>query len=105
MRACVLAETLSLHSAIQQVLDGFHSKKAQASIDALLLRLYEPLLFRGLAAANSNVRRNSLLTLFDAFPLQVHAEVASLCLEHFLVTISLSNVFPASEDYTIIDCI
>ena len=36
----------------------------------MLLRLYHPLLFRDLAAANAGVRNNALQLLVDAFPLQ-----------------------------------
>lgn len=71
MQACMLAESVSLGTALRTVLDGFHSQKSQAKVDALLLRLYEPLIFRGMAAANNTVRQNAFLLLFDAFPLQV----------------------------------
>lgn len=40
-------------------------------VDGLLLRLYEPILFRALASANASVRCNSLHALSAAFPLQV----------------------------------
>ena len=46
-------------------------EKAAPEVDALLARLYQPFLFRHLAAANPNVRRNALGLLLDAFPLQV----------------------------------
>ena len=36
----------------------------------MLLRLYHPLIFRDLAAANAGVRNNALQLLIDAFPLQ-----------------------------------
>ena len=36
----------------------------------MLLRLYHPLLFRDLAAANAGVRNNALQLFIDAFPLQ-----------------------------------
>ena len=39
-------------------------------MDGLLLRLYQPIVFRGLAAASPAVRRNALALLLDAFPLQ-----------------------------------
>ena len=73
MQAGIVAKTPALSAALRAVLDGFHSQKVHAAVDALLLRLYEPLLFRGLGAANAAVRRNSILLLFDAFPLQVSA--------------------------------
>lgn len=36
----------------------------------MLLRLYHPLLFRDLAAANAAVRNNAMHLLVDVFPLQ-----------------------------------
>ncbi|KAI8470384.1 MAG: condensin II non structural maintenance of chromosomes subunit-domain-containing protein [Monoraphidium minutum] len=38
-------------------------------LDSALARLYEPILFRALSAANPAVRRNALLLLMDVFPL------------------------------------
>jgi len=58
---------------LPQVLNGLHSQKRVAGVDAMLLRLYGPILFRALTAANSAVRRNSLLVMLDAFPLRVRA--------------------------------
>jgi hypothetical protein len=48
MEACLYASTPSLASNIRRVLGGFHSQKKQRGVDELLLRLYEPLLFRAL---------------------------------------------------------
>ena len=45
-------------------------QKAHRGVDAMLLRLYEPVLFRALAAANPAVRRNACALLVDVFPLQ-----------------------------------
>lgn len=44
----------------------------------MLLRLYHPLLFRDLAAANASVRNNALQLLVDAFPLQDSAASAEV---------------------------
>ena len=45
--------------------------QASAAVDGLLHRLYSPILFRALQAANGAVRLNALHLLVDAFPLQV----------------------------------
>ena len=45
----------------------------------MLLRLYHPLLFRDLAAANAAVRNNALQLLIDAFPLQDTGAPAEVC--------------------------
>lgn len=73
MESCILAKSPSLSTALRRVLYGFHGQKSQAKVDAMLLRLYEPILFRNLAAANNAVRCNAYLLLFDTFPIQVAA--------------------------------
>lgn len=71
MEAALHARTASMASALRRVLGGLHSAKSAPGVDALLLRLYQPILFRALSAANPAVRRNALGLLVDAFPLQV----------------------------------
>ncbi|KAK9830117.1 hypothetical protein WJX72_009857 [[Myrmecia] bisecta] len=70
MQAAIVASTPAMNSALRRVLDGLHSQKQHGPVDAMLLRLYEPIIFRAMAAANPAVRRNALLLLIDAFPLQ-----------------------------------
>ena len=70
MEASILASTPALASALRRVLAGFHSQKHQPGVDAMLVELYEPILFRRLNAANPDVRRNALELFFDAFPLR-----------------------------------
>ena len=60
-------------AGLRKVLAGLHQHKASAAVDGLLYRLYCPILFRGLQAANGAVRLNALQLLVDAFPLQVHS--------------------------------
>jgi condensin-2 complex subunit G2 len=79
-RACLHASSKGLASNVLVVLHQLHEAKrlgpgagagAGAALDGALVRLYEPLLFRALSAANAAVRRNALLLLLDAFPLLV----------------------------------
>ncbi|CAM6022437.1 unnamed protein product [Sphagnum balticum] len=68
---CALYAALKeLSAAVRIVLDGFVSKRTEKGVEAMLFRLHEPLLFRALQVANSNVRQNALLLLVDVFPLQ-----------------------------------
>jgi condensin-2 complex subunit G2 len=60
-----------------QVLNGLHSEKRAAGVDAMLLRLYSPILFRAFAAHNSAIRLNALQVLLAAFPLMVRASPVS----------------------------
>lgn len=71
MQAAILASTQPLAAALRTVLHGLHSEKRVAGVDALLLRLYRPILFRAFTANNAAVRLNALHLLLDAFPLMV----------------------------------
>jgi Condensin II non structural maintenance of chromosomes subunit len=75
MKAAILARTPQLHVNLVRVLRAFHREKAVAAIDSMLHRLYEPILWRHLNAANAQVRSNALSLMFEAFPIQVRAVV------------------------------
>ena len=45
--------------ALRQVLAYTHAQKRQRGVDSMLLRLYEPILWRALKVANPHVRRNA----------------------------------------------
>lgn len=79
MQAAVLAATPAMAAALRRLLGGLHADKAAPGVDAMLLRLYRPLLFRGLAAANAAVRRNALQLLLAAFPLQARPRLHCPC--------------------------
>ncbi|CAM9742427.1 unnamed protein product, partial [Pylaiella littoralis] len=90
MHACIHASTPKMHQNILAVLDGLHSQKKarlrEASagrgggagideicvkgVDAGLLRLYGPVMWRSLRVANPSVRAQACQVLVDAFPLQ-----------------------------------
>ena len=59
-------------AALRRVLGVLVAKKAARAkgVEAMLLRLYSPILFRALGAANPAVRKNAALLLLDAFPLR-----------------------------------
>lgn len=59
----------SLAPALRQVLTYFHQQKKKSGVDAMLLNLYEPFLWRSLKVANPDVRGNATWVLVDAFPL------------------------------------
>ena len=46
VEGAVRASSPAMGAAIRRVLDGLHREKADAGVDAMLLRLYEPILFR-----------------------------------------------------------
>ena len=70
IRSALRASSPALAASLRHVLEGLHSQRLTPGTDVMLLRLYHPLLFRDLAAANAGVRNNALQLLVDAFPLQ-----------------------------------
>ena len=46
MQAAMTASTPAMAAAIRRVLGGLHAQKVASGVDAMLLRLYEPLVFR-----------------------------------------------------------
>ncbi len=70
MAAAAHASTLKLYNAVRVILGSFHEQKLQRGVDEMLLRLYSPILWRGLRSINPSVRARCLGLLSDAFPLQ-----------------------------------
>lgn len=74
MLAALHGSSQGLVANIRRVLSELHRSKklgGVGSVDGMLVRLYEPILFRALTATNAGVRRNALHLLLDAFPLLV----------------------------------
>ncbi|KAL4181568.1 hypothetical protein AMTRI_Chr12g237970 [Amborella trichopoda] len=59
-----------LASSARRVLGAFVNQRTIVGVEGVLFRLTEPVLFRSLQVANSNVRQNALLLLIDLFPLE-----------------------------------
>ena len=55
--------------AVRSVLSVFFSKKDVDGVDAMCCRVYKPLIWRALSAANPMVRSNGTVLLAEAFPL------------------------------------
>lgn len=73
MEAAILSRDKRLFSNIRSLLlMSFESeeKKKLDEVDDMLLRLYEPILFRNLCVANATVRRQSSCLFVDVFPLR-----------------------------------
>ena len=60
----------ALLNSLREILDYFNSQRKYKGVDKMLLRLYEPLLWRNLKVTNSQVRLNALSLFINAFPLQ-----------------------------------
>ena len=70
MYHAVHASSTMMATALRQVLAYMHEQKRQRGVDQMLLRLYEPILWRSLKVANPHVRRNAATLFIEAFPLQ-----------------------------------
>lgn len=70
MNCGIHVENSKVTSAIRKILSAFHSQKKTKGVDEMLLRLYEPILWRSLKVANPIVRKNAVGLFFEAFPLQ-----------------------------------
>ncbi|XP_031261940.1 uncharacterized protein LOC116120144 [Pistacia vera] len=57
-------------ASIRRVLGGFISQRTTHGVEKMLFKLAEPVIFRSLQVANSNVRQNALHLLLDLFPLE-----------------------------------
>ncbi|XP_074308851.1 uncharacterized protein LOC141643552 [Silene latifolia] len=70
IEGATLASSASFAASIRRVLGGFINQRTTDGVEKLLFRLAEPLVFRSLQVANSNVRQNALHLLLDLFPLE-----------------------------------
>lgn len=59
-----------VHSKVQELLSYFHQQKLRQGVDEMLHRLYQPILWRGLKASNSEVRANAAILFVEAFPIR-----------------------------------
>ncbi|KAL8158688.1 hypothetical protein V2J09_000225 [Rumex salicifolius] len=64
------ASSAPFAAGIRRVLGGFVNQRTTEGVEKLLFRQAEPVIFRSLQVANSNVRQNALHLLLDLFPLE-----------------------------------
>ena len=75
MQAAILAnptvpKNLKIFTPIRHILQVMHHVKNDRQAQAMLSKLYEPILWRHLKVANSHVRENAAQLFFDAFPVE-----------------------------------
>ncbi|XP_069504081.1 condensin-2 complex subunit G2 [Ambystoma mexicanum] len=59
-----------VYPKVREILSYFHRQKLRQGVEEMLYRLYQPILWRGLKAPNSEVRSNAALLFVEAFPLR-----------------------------------
>lgn len=57
-------------SCFRSLLRAFHDVRRSVEIDAMLFRIYDPIIWRSLRCANASVRANASVLFLDIFPLQ-----------------------------------
>ncbi|KAL2348315.1 hypothetical protein Fmac_002315 [Flemingia macrophylla] len=70
IEAAIHASSGAFASYIRRILGAFINQRTTDGVEKMLYRLAEPVIFRSLQAANSNVRQNALHLLLDMFPLE-----------------------------------
>ena len=70
VHAAIHVASSAMAKSILSLLEPIHSARKSTEIAALLYRLYSPILWRSLAAANPRVRINAVAVLAQVFPLQ-----------------------------------
>ncbi|RXI07062.1 hypothetical protein DVH24_026198 [Malus domestica] len=70
IEGAIHASSGAFAASIRRVLGGFINQRTTAGVEKLLFQLSEPVIFRSLQVANSNVRQNALHLLLDLFPLE-----------------------------------
>ncbi|VFQ75334.1 unnamed protein product [Cuscuta campestris] len=68
--SAIHASSAAFSASIRRILGGFISQRTTDGVEGVLFRLAEPIIFRSLQVANSNVRQNALHLLLDLFPLE-----------------------------------
>ncbi|KAJ0256163.1 ARM repeat superfamily protein [Hirschfeldia incana] len=68
--SAIHASSSALAASLRKVLGGFISQRTTHGVEKLLFGLAEPMIFRSLQVANSNVRLNALHLLLDLFPME-----------------------------------
>ncbi|KAK6125254.1 hypothetical protein DH2020_040998 [Rehmannia glutinosa] len=70
VEGAIYASSAALATSIRRILLGFINQRTTEGVEKLIFYLAEPVVFRSLQVANSNVRQNALHLLLDLFPLE-----------------------------------
>ncbi|KAK4772490.1 hypothetical protein SAY86_014265 [Trapa natans] len=70
IEGAIHASSNAFAASIRRVVGGFINQRTVDGVEKVLFNLTEPVIFRSLQVANSNVRHNALHLLLDMFPLE-----------------------------------
>lgn len=74
LRECVHASELKYFRGLRSMLKSFHDTTRTDELNGMLLRVYDPIIWRSLRSANAKVRAQAAIMFLDVFPLQ-HEDV------------------------------
>ena len=70
LRECVHASETKYFRGLRNMLKSFHDTKRTDELNGMLLRIYDPIIWRSLRSANAKVRAQAAIMFLDVFPLQ-----------------------------------
>ncbi len=70
VREAIYAANVKYSKSLRSLLGCFSGTRRTADMDSMLMRVYGPIIWRGLRCANALVREQATFVFFDAFPLQ-----------------------------------
>ncbi|XP_062101820.1 uncharacterized protein LOC133807872 isoform X2 [Humulus lupulus] len=70
VESAIYAGSATLAASVRRVLGAFINQRTTNGVEKLLFGLTEPVIFRSLQVANSNVRQNALHLFLDLFPFE-----------------------------------
>lgn len=74
LRECVHASEMKYFRGLRRMLKSFHDTTRTDELNGMLLRIYDPIIWRSLRSANAKVRAQAAIMFLDVFPLQ-HEDV------------------------------
>ncbi|KAG8384279.1 hypothetical protein BUALT_Bualt04G0101900 [Buddleja alternifolia] len=70
LEGAIYASSATLSASIRRIIGVFVNHRTTEGVEKLIFSIAEPVIFRSLQVANSNVRQNALHLLLDLFPLE-----------------------------------
>ncbi|KAL6530042.1 hypothetical protein OROMI_028687 [Orobanche minor] len=70
VEGAIYASSTELATSVRRMFWGFVNQRTTQGVEKLIFCLADPVIFRSLQVANSNVRQNALHLLLDLFPLE-----------------------------------
>ena len=70
LRECIHASESKYFKGLRRMIKSYHDTKRTDEVNGMLLRVYDPIIWRTLRSANAKVRSQAAIMFLDVFPLQ-----------------------------------